>query len=165
MKKNYNNSVAWAIIFASFALPAMAVSPAADHNRAGDKMYAPYFGDRHKGKSVFGKSRARFQYVPQIKLTAKQPKQFTLIGNHPNPFNPNTNIEFELYQHSLVRLEIYNLIGQPVATLLNGPMDAGMYHVRWNGMDDGGKELASGIYLLLLQAGSQKARKTMLLLR
>ena len=70
-----------------------------------------------------------------------------LIGNHPNPFNPSTTISFEVAQtSSFVTLEIFNIKGQKVRTLVDGKLDAGHHSVIWNGKDDNNKSVSSGIY-------------------
>ncbi len=83
-----------------------------------------------------------------------------LVGNYPNPFNPSTEISFYLPQTSDVRLDVYNIAGQVVATLVNGVMEAGGHTVRWDGTD-----LASGVYLYRIQAGDYTDSKKMLLLK
>ena len=69
-----------------------------------------------------------------------------LIGNYPNPFNPSTNIKFSLKADSKVTLNIYNVRGQKVKTLINDNMQAGWHSIVWNGRDDNGKSVSSGVY-------------------
>jgi len=69
-----------------------------------------------------------------------------LNGNYPNPFNPTTNIKFSLKADAKVSLNIYNVRGQKVRTLINNSMKAGYHTVVWNGKDDTGKSVSSGIY-------------------
>jgi 5'-nucleotidase len=83
-----------------------------------------------------------------------------LSSNYPNPFNPSTTISISLPQSSVVRLRIYNMLGQEVATLLNGEMSAGHHDVVWNAGD-----AASGMYYYCLEAGSVRETKKMLLLK
>lgn len=80
---------------------------------------------------------------------------FQLYPNFPNPFNPSTTIPFEIGSgiQGNVSLMIYNLLGQRVKVLLNRPVSPGVYRVRWNGRDDFGKKVPSGIYFYRLQAG------------
>ncbi len=87
-----------------------------------------------------------------------------LAGNFPNPFNPETRIQFSLANDSHVSLSIYNIRGQKVKTLANSRMTQGSHSVVWNGTDETGKSLASGIYMMRLQAGGDTfARKMMLI--
>jgi ligand-binding sensor domain-containing protein len=94
-----------------------------------------------------------------------QPQTFRLAQNHPNPFNGETAIRFELPAGDAVELTVYELAGQRVTTLVDGLRAAGIYTVRWDGKDDRGGELASGVYLYCLLAGSQVEMRKLLLLR
>ena len=69
-----------------------------------------------------------------------------LMQNYPNPFNPTTNIDFSLKQDSFVSLKIYNIRGQKVKTLVADEMQAGYHSVVWNGTNDSGKSVSSGMY-------------------
>ena len=94
------------------------------------------------------------------------PEAFTLDQNYPNPFNSGTVIRFALHKADDVELAIYNLAGQRVVNLAQGPRNAGSYTLRWDGRDDAGRELASGMYLYRLQAGEQLVEtRKMLLIR
>ncbi len=73
-------------------------------------------------------------------------KEFFLYPNYPNPFNPTTIIKFTLPRAAKVRLEIFNILGQRVRTLVNGKLPAGVRQVLWDGTDDAGQSVASGIY-------------------
>jgi hypothetical protein len=89
-----------------------------------------------------------------------------LIGASPNPFNPRTKILFELPQQTLVRLHVYDLAGRLVRTLLNGEMIAAGRHEKvWNGRDDSGRGVATGVYFYRLEAGAYSATKRMTLLK
>ena len=94
-----------------------------------------------------------------------EPQDFALEQNFPNPFNSGTAIRFALPTQARVELAVYNLAGQKLATLLEGVRRAGSYSLNWDGRDDQGRELASGIYLYRLRAGEQTALKKLLLLR
>ena len=84
--------------------------------------------------------------------TALLPEKFTLHQNYPNPFNPTTIIKFDLPYQSRVRLEIFNILGQRVALLLDGITPAGYRRVVWNGGSDKGVGVASGMYIYRLKA-------------
>jgi len=88
------------------------------------------------------------------------PSGYSLSQNYPNPFNSRTTIQFSLPQPETVELTIYNLAGQQVATLVSGEHQAGTYTVNWNGKDDRGNELASGVYLYRLRAGDGEQVET-----
>jgi hypothetical protein len=92
------------------------------------------------------------------------PKEFELGQNHPNPFNPFTVIEFALPTASQVTVDIYNVLGQKVKTLVNEEMSAGYYSATWDGSTDNGQSAASGIYFYKIEAGKfQNTKKLMLL--
>ena len=93
------------------------------------------------------------------------PTEFALLQNFPNPFNPDTTIGYELAESADVTLQIYNVVGQVVRTLVAAePQSVGRYQVRWDGMDDRGTPVSSGIYFYQISAGKfQDVRKLMLL--
>ncbi len=93
------------------------------------------------------------------------PTEFALLQNFPNPFNPDTTIGYELAESADVTLQIYNVVGQVVRTLMVAePQSVGRYQVRWDGMDDRGVPVSSGIYFYQISAGKfQDVRKLMLL--
>ena len=74
------------------------------------------------------------------------PIEFALHQNYPNPFNPETNIQFDVAEYSHVSVSIFNLVGQKVASLVNQNMDAGVYTIKWSGLNEGGLALPSGMY-------------------
>ena len=92
------------------------------------------------------------------------PSAFTL-ANYPNPFNPETTIRFDLPRSAEIELAVYNLAAQKVATLVQGHRETGSYSVRWDGRDDAGRELASGVYVYRLTAGNRVETRKLLLLR
>ena len=74
------------------------------------------------------------------------PLEFALHQNYPNPFNPETNIRFDVAEKSDVSISIFNIVGQKVATLVDGSMEPGVYTIKWNGLNDKGSALPSGMY-------------------
>jgi hypothetical protein len=87
------------------------------------------------------------------------PAEYALAQNYPNPFNPSTQLRFELPEASVVKLTVYNVLGQEVATLVNGVVEAGFQSVTWNTENSNGKSFASGVYLYRLKATSVKSGK------
>jgi hypothetical protein len=87
-----------------------------------------------------------------------------LKGNYPNPFNPETTINYELKDATNVRLNVYNSKGQLVRTLVNADQAAGAYRLVFNGRDDNGKPLSSGIYLYRFTAGAYHSSRKMMLM-
>ena len=82
-----------------------------------------------------------------------QPEQFTLEQNFPNPFNPETRIIFHLPSREHAHLEIVNVLGQTIRTLIEAELAAGAHEVTWDGLTDQGKQAAGGIYFYRLRAG------------
>jgi len=93
------------------------------------------------------------------------PENYILKHNYPNPFNPETTIEYHLTRTADVRLEIYNLLGQRVRLLVNTKKQPGEYTVKWDGKDDNGQDLASSVYVIHLSTSGEVRTQKMLLLR
>jgi hypothetical protein len=92
------------------------------------------------------------------------PVTFAISQNYPNPFNPTTSIKYQLPQTSDVRLLIYNVLGQQVRTLVNGTIEAGYHSVVWDGRNDAGEGVASGVYIYRFEAAEfTRTMKLMLL--
>ena len=90
----------------------------------------------------------------------------TFLGqNHPNPFNPTTTLEYGLVSFELVSINIYNARGELVRTLVSGRRAPGSYSVEWDGRDQRGNQVASGVYLSRMQAGSFSQTKKLVLLK
>ncbi|KAA3662808.1 MAG: T9SS C-terminal target domain-containing protein [Calditrichaeota bacterium] len=100
-----------------------------------------------------------------VKTASRTVPAVKLYSNYPNPFNPETSISFEMITGGQVRLDIYNIAGQHLLTLLNEVRDAGSHLIKWNGRDFKGKQMPSGIYLLKIQANEQSAIQRMTLLK
>jgi len=94
-----------------------------------------------------------------------QPGRFSLIQNYPNPFNPTTILRYQVPGFLHVTLRIYDLLGREVVTLVNEPQPAGSYTVEWDGRNNRGREVASGIYFYRLQAREHEMTRRMVLLR
>ncbi len=93
------------------------------------------------------------------------PKEFELMQNYPNPFNPETTIKYSIREKSKVSMTIFNNLGQKVRTLLNKNISAGQFAVSWNGLDDNGKKVPSGVYFyqMLTDKGFNNTKKLLLL--
>ena len=97
--------------------------------------------------------------------TGDTPEAFSLDQNFPNPFNSGTAIRFALPAVAAVKLTVYNLAGQAVATLAKDERAAGRYTLSWDGRDDQGHALASGLYVYRLEVADQTITRKMLLVR
>ena len=100
-----------------------------------------------------------YEYEPNL------PDNFSLSQNYPNPFNPSTTIEFQLPQREYVTLSIYNTLGQKIRTLINKELSAGSYKIEWDGKNEGGKSVSSGVYLYKLESAETSVSKKMMLLK
>ena len=104
--------------------------------------------------------------VSAVKGTTTGPVEFVLQQNYPNPFNPSTKITYRLDKASRVELIIYNALGQQVRTLVAGKLQpVGNYNVDWDGHNDDGSRVASGLYVYQLRAGDQVQTKKMMVLQ
>ena len=95
---------------------------------------------------------------------AAQPTQFSLGENYPNPFNPATVIPYRLHQPMSVRLEVFNVLGQHIATLVDGHHSEGLHTARWDGTDAAGAAVAAGIYLYRLSGEGVQVTRSMVLI-
>ncbi len=93
------------------------------------------------------------------------PSSFELYQNRPNPFNPTTTIDFYIDKPTDVRLEVFNVLGELVKTLVDRSMDTGQHSVIWDGSDGQGDKMASGVYFYRLKTGSGSLTKKMVLLK
>ncbi|RMH95521.1 MAG: T9SS C-terminal target domain-containing protein [Calditrichaeota bacterium] len=98
-------------------------------------------------------------------VLANAPNSFELHQNFPNPFNPTTTIRFALPEANLVTVEIYNIMGQKVKTLISDNLEAGYHQVVWDATNDHGNKVASGIYIYRMKAGAFTEVKKMTLLK
>jgi len=103
--------------------------------------------------------------VSQIEETNTIPQKMMLLQNYPNPFNPSTTIHFNLPNDYHVKLEIYNIVGQKIRTLINGKRTAGTNYIKWDGKDSLGHTVSSGIYLYKITMGDFVQVKKMILER
>ena len=109
---------------------------------------------------------ARMTGVSPELTSRRVPEEFLLKQNYPNPFNPVTQISYEVSNSSKISLEIYNMLGQKVRTLVdNRYHQHGTYNISWNALDNRGYRVASGIYFYTLRAGDFVETKKMILLR
>ena len=135
--------------------------------------------DRSIGTIRFAGDLKGTFYIDDLRLVAKksvdtaiaetaappQPQDVTLEQNYPNPFNGETAIRFALLEAADVELEVFNLAGQRVTTLLHDRRTAGAHTLYWNGRDGEGNVLASGVYVYRLQAEGRKETRKLLLMR
>ena len=103
--------------------------------------------------------------LPFAALTGQAlPARFALGPNYPNPFNPSTNIPYQLAASSAVRLEVFNLLGQRIATLVDGERPAGFHTATWHATDAAGRAVAAGVYIYRMTVGVESQTGRMVLL-
>jgi len=103
----------------------------------------------------FVTEQAASELLPITELTSR---------NYPNPFNPETVIEYSLPKAGLTRIYIYNALGQRIRTLLEKEQEQGVYQVIWNGRDDHGNQVTNGIYFYrIMNSGSMETKKMLML--
>jgi hypothetical protein len=137
------------------------------------KIYAYYFvtNDRtmgiHNSKYAAAILYKALGWTPLFvrNVAGAVPSQFALDQNYPNPFNPTTNIRFSLPDEQHVKLDVYDVTGRLVKTILNEQVRAGNMEVTWDGTNSSGAKVASGIYLYRLEAGTFSSVKKMIMLK
>jgi hypothetical protein len=101
----------------------------------------------------------------RVQEQAEAPVSFELLQNHPNPFNPETAIKYQIRRDGPVELAIFNLAGEKVRALVNEILPAGNYEARWNGANELGHRVSSGVYMYRLKSGATTQTKKMVLLQ
>ena len=118
---------------------------------------------------VYKRIHSNEQFYSKVLLSADEnqiiPNKHSLRQNYPNPFNPITNIAYSIPETEKVNLSIFNIKGQIVKTLVNETKQSGYYSVRWNGTNNSGIKVASGLYFYKLSAGKTILNKKMILLK
>ena len=120
-------------------------------------------------QTKYGVSGSRYPYyeiaIDKEDLGNIIPAELSLQQNYPNPFNPTTTISYSLPEAGKIRLDIYNLKGQLLTTIVNADQEAGKHSVTWNGTDTKGQSVASGVYFYRLSSPHKTLTKRMLLMK
>lgn len=98
------------------------------------------------------------------RLADARPQDFALLQNYPNPFNPSTIIPYQLSAPAHVRLEVFNVLGQHIATLVDREQPAGRYTATWHGTDTAGRAVAAGLYLYRIRGTGPSETRRMVLI-
>jgi len=123
----------------------------------------PY--SRFTGKIYFDDLEVRAVSVTDVENDGFIPVAFNVFQNYPNPFNPSTTISYAIPQQSNVMVKIYDMLGREVKTLVSEEQMPGVYDVLWNGDNNYGINVATGIYLYRVVAGNNVQVKKMILLK
>ena len=115
-----------------------------------------------KFSKFYSKEHSNAAYRPTLEIeyniTANEENcydyEVTELSNYPNPFNPETSISFRIAESGNVKLDIYNIVGRKVKTLVSGKVDKGDHIVKWNGKNDTGNSVSSGVYLCRLKTSN-----------
>ena len=110
---------------------------------------------------------AQYNFITPVEdVKSSLPVEYSLEQNYPNPFNPSTKINFNIPKNSNVKLEIFNIIGEKIATLIsNKEYQPGSYTVKWNGTNQFGKQVPSGVYLYKISADKFSSVKKMMMIK
>ncbi len=106
-----------------------------------------------------------FNYSQEINVSIENPTEFNLYRNYPNPFNPSTIINFSLPKKTMVKLVVYDILGKVIRTLVNSEKEPGNYKVQWNGINDNGSNVSTGIYIYRIEAGDFIKQHKMVLIK
>jgi len=119
--------------------------------------------------ALYGEFESNSSNIIEIEITSAGndllPIETRLGMNYPNPFNPQTTISFQLSEESIVELSVFNIKGEKVKTLVNGRLRAAYHSIEWNGTDQTGKSVSSGIYFYKIRAGTYFHARKMILMK
>jgi len=137
-------------------------------------------GNRYSYSDINVKEGIRYYYkIQELSLSGESsffgpievmgvdviPQTFNLEANYPNPFNPETTFWYDVPEESQVTIKVYSLLGREVTTLFDGYKPAGRFELKWDGRDELGERVSSGIYILRMQAGTFSKVRKMTLVR
>lgn len=135
-------------------------------------MAVNYYGSIYVfgGFDLSGQVVATFETLEQVNTTASLDEvahnfEYELYQNYPNPFNPSTNIKFEIKSDSHVRIDVLNILGQRINTLVDDIIQPGVHSVSWEGTDEKGKSVSAGTYFYVMTLPGERISKKMILLR
>jgi len=151
----YGNMHPWPIAAAGKGSTLELINPDYDNRQAENWEASKYFGSPGRSNSMSNTAAVQPENDVQSRL-----EKFSLSQNYPNPFNPTTHINFELVTAGVVKLKIYDLSGQEVATLINEYKNPGVYSEKWTAQG-----IASGIYLYQLETPEFSATKKLILIK
>lgn len=165
---NYNRFVAW-MDFEAFSIADLTESGEIDFTLPDDDTWYAVFNNANSISNYQRTEVTVSLYVDDefsvVRAGEEIPSAYALFPNYPNPFNPTTQIRFDLPKNARVQLRIYNTLGQLVATLVDEVRSAGSYAIKWDGKTSAGENVAAGLYICQLKAGSFVGVRKMVLIR
>lgn len=132
-------------------------------NSAGQNLYNSWMASGKSQPEIMARGRAAVDVT--VTDAGEMPFVYNLEQNYPNPFNPTTRIRYSVAEKSDVLINIYNISGQRVRTLANSVHEPGRYTIDWDGRNDRGDNMASGLYFIRFSAGSHSFTRKAVLLR
>lgn len=154
-----NNTLLWKSVTGSLAYQTFYTVTIGSGAKSTDNLFIDGNNDSIGGDHYSFQFRTQRQPT-NVELTGGQPVQFALQQNFPNPFNPETDIQFSIAEYGLAELIIYDLLGRKVETLLQSALAPGVYTVRWDA-----SRAASGLYFYTLRSGDHRSMKRMMLVK
>jgi hypothetical protein len=119
----------------------------------------------YKIEEVSHDGQSQFLGPIAVEAAMPLPEQFSVSRNYPNPFNPETTVHYELPEDASVSVRVFDLMGREVKTLTDGHVSAGRYDAKWDGTNQFGNAVSSGMYFIRVQAGEFSAVRKMTLMR
>jgi len=136
------------------------------HLQHNDTLELGLSGFTYDGDTVGGSDWVRAQLASDVDQDdPRLRREIVIKGNYPNPFNPSTDISFILPQSAHVRLDVFNIAGRRVATLVDGRLESDEHQIHWDGRDESGQPVSSGIYFYRLESDGISLSRKMLLLK
>jgi hypothetical protein len=132
-------------------------------NDNGYEQLTTYFSDGKVLAHVY--TLSSFAVYVNLNITRPIPTTFKLQQNYPNPFNPSTTIPIELPDESFVEVAIYNILGEKIVILYEGIKSSGYHNILWNGTNQFGQPVSSGIYFASVHFGQKIYHQKMMLLK
>jgi hypothetical protein len=132
--------------------------------KEGDELFVHVNGTKAI-QSIIWQGLGAVTKLDKLTSTSVLPEQFSLSQNYPNPFNPETTIDYVSGSSQRITITVYNPLGQKVRLLMNEVKAPGTYRISWDGTDDNGKPVASGVYFYQLVSGKFTNTKKMIVLR
>ena len=125
------------------------------------------FVQAHQTREVLQAAKIKLTNFEMVDIDeqAELPFKFNLSQNYPNPFNAKTSISYTIAEAGQVTLDIFDIRGRKVRTAFSGMQNPGNYHIIWDGLDDSGKPVASGLYLYRLNTEGKSVSKKMIFMK
>ena len=136
-----------------------------DYPKVGDELTIVVNGEEVSQTLTWESNGARAKLDNLTTSAGQMPESFGLSQNYPNPFNPSTAISFNLPVAGFAELSVFNILGQKVITLVSGNMSAGNHEVTWEGTDETGSTVTSGVYFYRLTTEQNSETRKMMLMK